>query len=189
MFPMKCFVETERLYLRFIEREDVDFLYELNSDPVVMLHLTDGRPDTKQEVKDNVEKILKRREYYRDQYGDFLGVLKKNTEPFGWFCLRPAHEDKDNFESIEIGWRLLQKNWRKGLATEAAQALLQKAFVDYQVPKVFARTMAANRASQKVMQRLGMSFVKNYQELKFPGKNKNGVWYEIERSTTCCERR
>lgn len=172
-------METDRLILRFFEEEDEDFLFELNSDPVVMTYLTDGRPNTKMEIKDSMVKILKRRQYYQDQYGDFVGVSKKTGEPIGWFCLRPDQDFPDNKERIEIGWRLRAEFWHQGLATEAAQGLLSKAFQENRVPVVFARTMKSNIASQKVMQRLGMDQVREFQDHRFPGKNKTAVWYEI----------
>jgi RimJ/RimL family protein N-acetyltransferase len=176
---MHTFVESERILLRFIEKEDDDFLYELNSDPEVMKFLTDGKPNTKKEIDGNMQRILDRRIFYKDKYGDFVGIFKKTGEPFAWFCLRPPHDDIENYNLIEIGWRLKKKFWKMGLATEAATLLLEKAFKNYKVPVVFAKTMANNYPSRKVMERLNLKFLKNYQEDLFPGTNKDAVWYEI----------
>ena len=179
---MIAFVETPRILIRFVESKDEDFLYELNSDPEVMAWLTDRKPNTRQEIKESMIRILKRREFYNDKYGDFIGILKETREPFAWFCLRPPHEDIENFDLIEIGWRLKRSFWKKGLATEGAKALLDKALNEYRVPTVFAKTMKGNIASQKVMERLGLKYTKSFQEELFPGKNKDAVWYETRRN-------
>jgi RimJ/RimL family protein N-acetyltransferase len=55
--------------------------------------------------------------------------------------------------ALEVGWRLGRDYWGKGYATEAARAVL-----DY-VPRVYAFTALANKRSEIVMQRLGMTRV------------------------------
>ncbi len=179
---MNPFLETSRTLIRFVEKEDEDFLFELNSDPQVMEWISEGKPNTRQEIQDNMIRILERRKFYQDQYGDFVAILKETNKPIGWFCLRPPHDDKENYNLIEIGWRLKKSFWKKGLATEVSKALLDKALYDYQAPVVFAKTMKGNLASQNVMNRLGLQFIRDFQESLFPGTNKDAVWYEIELS-------
>ncbi len=60
---------------------------------------------------------------------------------------------------VEIGWILHQDYWRKGLATEAAQALLAHAFHSLKLEEIYAFTSTLNTPSEVLMQRLGMEYV------------------------------
>ena len=61
-------------------------------------------------------------------------------------------------DEAELGYRLRQDAWGKGYATEVAAALLDKAFSELDVRVVWGATMALNLASQKVMEKVGMTF-------------------------------
>ncbi|MBH1964833.1 MAG: GNAT family N-acetyltransferase [Comamonadaceae bacterium] len=58
---------------------------------------------------------------------------------------------------IEVGWRLAQDYWGKGLATEGARACLKFAFDELKADEVVSFTSIQNRRSEAVMQRLGMA--------------------------------
>ena len=57
----------------------------------------------------------------------------------------------------EIGWRLAQGYWRQGLATEAARAVLAHGIETLGFPRVIATVQAANLASIRVVEKLGMA--------------------------------
>jgi RimJ/RimL family protein N-acetyltransferase len=59
--------------------------------------------------------------------------------------------------AVEIGWRLARAFWRRGYATEAARAVLDDGFGRLGLDELVAFTVPANQASQRVMQRLGMT--------------------------------
>lgn len=56
----------------------------------------------------------------------------------------------------EIGWRLRESAWGRGIAKEAAVASLDLAFGRFEAPHVIAITVAANLPSQGLMDRLGL---------------------------------
>ena len=56
----------------------------------------------------------------------------------------------------EIGWTVDWRYWGRGYATEGARAMLGFAFETLRVHRVVAFCNANNRASQRVMQKLGM---------------------------------
>ncbi|HCG30000.1 MAG TPA: hypothetical protein DEU95_09750 [Chloroflexi bacterium] len=58
----------------------------------------------------------------------------------------------------EVGYWLGRPLWRQGLTTEAGQAILRYAFHDLELNRVEARCEAENAASERVMQKLGMSY-------------------------------
>lgn len=57
---------------------------------------------------------------------------------------------------VEIGWRLSQAFWGKGLATEGAHAALAFAFDELSLSEVVSFTALSNARSERVMKRLGM---------------------------------
>jgi RimJ/RimL family protein N-acetyltransferase len=62
----------------------------------------------------------------------------------------------------DLGYRILRRYWRQGLATEASRALLRHAFLTVGVRRVIAQTMAVNAASRGVMTSVAMSYVRTY---------------------------
>ena len=71
-----------------------------------------------------------------------------------------------NFEarftpSYEIGWRLARPYWGQGLATEGARAALRFAFENWDMPHIHSFTVHANKASQAVMEKIGMTRIKD----------------------------
>lgn len=72
----------------------------------------------------------------------FVGLSRPTFEPFT--------------DSVEIGWRLAKPTWRKGYATEAAQAALAHGFTMLGLEEIVAFTVPANRPSRRVMEKLGM---------------------------------
>ena len=58
---------------------------------------------------------------------------------------------------FEIGWRLREDAWGQGYAREAASASLDAAFGHFGAPHVIAFTVAQNKASWGLMERLGMT--------------------------------
>ena len=71
-------------------------------------------------------------------------------------------------EAVEIGWRLRKEFWNSGYATEVAQACLDFAFQQAGLSEVYSFTSLLNLPSQKVMQKLSMEFVKEFDNEKVP---------------------
>ena len=60
---------------------------------------------------------------------------------------------------VEIGFSILSRWQRIGLATEMAIALVQNAYFDRRVKKVIAHTHPSNLASRKVLEKSGFVFI------------------------------
>jgi RimJ/RimL family protein N-acetyltransferase len=56
----------------------------------------------------------------------------------------------------ELGYWLAQPAWGHGFATEAAQALVDFGFGDLGLARIYAQVLADNRASLRVLDKLGM---------------------------------
>jgi RimJ/RimL family protein N-acetyltransferase len=91
-----------------------------------------------------------------DRLGTWAAESASNGEFLGWFHLRPEDGDTTN---IHLGYRLRRSVWNKGLATEGSTALISMCFTDLGVQRVFARTMTANAASRRVLEKCGLTLV------------------------------
>lgn len=61
-------------------------------------------------------------------------------------------------QEIEIGWWLARSWWGRGLATEAARAVLRDGFERVGRERIVAIAQPANTASIGIMRKLGMGF-------------------------------
>ncbi|KTF13851.1 GNAT family N-acetyltransferase [Pseudoalteromonas sp. 10-33] len=155
---------TKRLKFKLMDEHDWHKLYELDKDPAVMQFLTRGVPTSKEQIKE--EGIPRMLAYRNEQTGWGLwSITIKDTNMFiGWILLRPMNffSDSPNFSDIEIGWRFKQASWGHGYATEAAKALCGELAKQSSVKKISASALADNIGSIKVMEKLGLLFIKTY---------------------------
>jgi RimJ/RimL family protein N-acetyltransferase len=77
---------------------------------------------------------------------------------------------------IEVGWSIAPSRWGEGLAPEAARAALDWGFERADLDEIVSFTMVENQASQRVMQKLGLEYVRDFQRQGFPH-----VLYAIQR--------
>ncbi len=161
-------LQTARLNLRPLTPEDLDLLAELNSDPEVMRYIL-GRASLQEEVEAEIAESLGARWLVFDRSGLFLG----------WVGAVPAQPEG----SFDLGWRFLRRAWGQGFATEAAAALMEALFAEG-AARLFAQTMAVNTPSRRVMERLGLSYVRTFHlhfEDPLPGTELGEVEYELTR--------
>jgi RimJ/RimL family protein N-acetyltransferase len=78
---------------------------------------------------------------------------------------------------MELGWNTYRAFWGKGIANEAAAAMLDYAFEVRREPKVRALISSGNESSRRVAERLGMVYE---METELNGKPINS--YMLERS-------
>jgi RimJ/RimL family protein N-acetyltransferase len=181
-------LRTPRLLLVPLADRHLDLEVELDSDPEVMRYL-DGRSRTPDEV---VESHARRMAHGRQVAGlGYWIVFRPRTERPGNFVglmmLPPAHgpDQPDDPSVADLGYRILRRYWRQGIATEASRALLQHAFATVGIRRVIAQTMAVNEASRGVMTAVGMSYVRTYfpdWEEPLAGAEHGEVEYEITKA-------
>jgi RimJ/RimL family protein N-acetyltransferase len=88
----------------------------------------------------------------------------------------------------ELGYRLLRRHWRKGLASEGARELIRYGFQDIGLSRIFAETMAVNVASRATMKSVGMEHVRTFHpnfDEPLPGSELGEVEYAISRQQWC----
>ena len=147
--------KTPRLVIRQFTEDDVDNLFNLNSDPEVMRYL--GRPAPREVLRDEIIPFHLGAYQRFDRLGTWAAESASNGEFLGWFHFRAEDGDITN---IHLGYRLHRPAWNKGYATEGSMALINMGFTDLGVQRVFAHTMTANAASRRVLEKCGLTLVR-----------------------------
>ncbi|MEK6283792.1 MAG: GNAT family N-acetyltransferase [Acidobacteriota bacterium] len=168
MRPLK--VETARLRLRPFTLEDVDDLYRIWTEPGVRRYLWDDEIIPRARVASIIETSLASFESHG--FG-LWAVLPKAEEALIGFCgFWFFHEAP----TLELLYGIAPAYWNRGLATEAAQAMMRYGFEKLSFERIEASTDAANLASSRVMERARMRFWK-----REPTNGLDTVYYAITR--------
>ncbi|MEM7274671.1 MAG: GNAT family N-acetyltransferase [Actinomycetota bacterium] len=176
---------TDRLWLRPIQRDDLELLVDLDGDPAVMRYLTGGRASTAAEVEAEIERSADHRRlgFLRDDAAEAGQGVETAKRFVGWFGLRPGPGSSDR----ELGYRCRRSMWGQGLATEGARAVIEAGFANPAVNRIWAQTMAVNQASRRVMERCGLRYVKTFHvdwDEPITGAEHGEVLYERHRSVS-----
>jgi RimJ/RimL family protein N-acetyltransferase len=178
-------LESARLRLRRFTAADLDRLVELDSDPEVMRWISYGVPTP----RERYECEILPRWFAQYEATPLLGYWAAETRHdgafVGWFHLRP---DRIDDGEQELGYRLRRAAWGRGLATEGSRALLDHGFRRVGAGRISARTLAGNRASQRVMQKCGLEYERDfvYPEAAIAGRSERervAVKYALDRDT------
>jgi len=146
---MRFPIETERLILRPFEVADTEAAFCWFGDPVVMRFTPNG-PDA------SIEQTKARLANYRDHqiahgFSKWMILDRRSELPIGDSGLLVPGEQG----WIDLGFRLAQQYWGKGLATEAGYAWVRVAFDELHIDRLGAFAHPKNAASIRVLEKLG----------------------------------
>ncbi|XVV04686.1 GNAT family N-acetyltransferase [Actinosynnema sp. CA-248983] len=145
----------------------------LHAEPAVMRYLESGKPLDRATVATTLlPRLMTKPGWWAGEdktTGRFLGMFAfKETEP----------------GVRELGYRLHPTTWGQGYATEVSRALIDKGFRELGVQRIFAVTMTVNTGSRRVMERVGLRFVRTFFQdwpEPIPGSEHGEVEYAITR--------
>jgi RimJ/RimL family protein N-acetyltransferase len=144
-------LETNRLFLRQFNENDIDAVFAMRSDAGVMRFIRE--PQAQRSEAENWIKLVSSR-WEKEKIG-FCAVIKKSSNQFiGWCGLWRLTET----DEIELGYALIEDFQGKGFAVEAAEAFLHYGFETLNLREIVAVARPENRASWRVMERLGMTY-------------------------------
>lgn len=147
-FPL----ETKRLRLRPFRLEDRDDVHAYASDPMVSRFMVWG-PNTEADTDFFLGKAIEAQERCPRNDVSLAMELRATGQTIG--SIRLWVTDADN-RTAEIGYSLAQPHWRKGLTSEAAEALMTVGFEVLGLHRIYATCDMRNRGSWAVMRKLGM---------------------------------
>lgn len=145
-------LETPRLILRALTQADAPDLFAYASDAAVARTTTWAPHATLEDTRAFIR--FARNHYAAGEPGPWGITTRADGLVIGTVGLAPAAHHR----RAELGYALARSHWGSGLATEAAAAVLRYAFEPLDLRRVMARCRVDNAASERVMQKLGMTY-------------------------------
>lgn len=147
-------LESPRLRLRKITQEDCKDLYQYMTNPLVSNNIS-FEPQTLLFPARLFRYFTACYESLRDLH--FAIELKQTNKVIGVGSL----QHWDQFKSkARLGYLLSPASWGQGYATEAARCLIDFGFETLKLEQIEARCARDNPASERVLQKCGMNYVK-----------------------------
>lgn len=157
-------LETDRLVLRWLMRDDAPFMLGLLNEPSFIANIGDRGVRTLEGAREYIERsaIASYREH---GYGLYLVERKTDAAALGVCGLlkRPFLEDAD------IGFAFLPAYWSQGYALESAGAVMRHARDRLGLPRVVAIVSPGNRPSIRLLEKVGLAYERMI-EMPAPGE-------------------
>lgn len=168
-------LETERLIVRPLTMDDLPAVYQLLDHEAWQT----GQSLAEREhwLRWTMMNYIELAKLYQPPYGDRAVVLKATGElvgsvgvvqSYGPFAVLPAfggHTADFNARKFEpalgLFWATRAAHQKKGFAAEAARAVIDFLFTNFNLRRIVATTEYDNHASQAVMRKLGMRLERN----------------------------
>jgi RimJ/RimL family protein N-acetyltransferase len=164
-------LRTDRLLLRPLKPEDVDLLWPDISDLEISKYMAWEAHRKKGQTVDFLKGEVAR---MKSGSGVTWAIIKD-----GSFCgivsvigLVRSHRAL-TYNKAELAYWLSRKYQRQGIMTEAGRRVLQFAFEEMRLHKIFVSHFSVNEASENLIKRLGFRYV-GEQLKEF---QKDGVWH------------
>lgn len=175
-------IESDRLLIRDIEEKDISTLLSHFSEPISKESILSYQSNKNYNLEQLKKSILEAKQPHRRRY-DLAVTLKIDNTLIGNCIIGEVYP-----ESIEafLGWHFGSKFWGNGYATEAAKQLLFIGFALNKVKSIYADCFANNKASVRIMEKIGMTpslnidFFNKMRGLSY-GEKKSTVRYDISR--------
>ena len=163
-------LETQRLQLDLFNYEDAPFLFELVNSPGWLANIGDRNVRNIEDAKAYIDnRILP--SYQAHNFGFYVMKIKASQQRIGTCGL----VKRDHLEHIDIGYALLPDYFGQGYALEAAKAVQAFAKSKLNISTLAAITIAANKPSIRLLEKLGFQFKKT---VKWPDSKEELMLFE-----------
>ena len=166
-------IETERFLIRPLIAEDAAGIFELDGNPNVHTYLGNKPIKTLAEAEKTIQLI---QQQYRDLGIGRWAIIEKSTGNFvGWTGFKYIVEPTNNHVNYyDLGYRLIESYWGKGIATETARACLAYAFETLKLETVYGICDVGNTGSKNILQKCGLELIETFNYDNIPH-----YWFEI----------
>ena len=156
---MAVILETERLILRKFVVGDAAFMLQIMNDPTWLKYIGDRNVHS---VRDAEEYLINgaMQSYEANGFGFYIVLLRESLEPIGTCGLAK----RDFLDLPDFGFAFLPSYTGKGFAFEVAEASLTFAGDELGLKELLAITLPKNERSIRLLEKLGFSFVKSFNE-------------------------
>lgn len=165
--------ETERLILKPTDLEDIDFIFELMNTPKWIEYIGDRNIKTQNDAK---QYIIDRHlpNFEKNGFGSYTLILKENGSKIGSSGLFK----RESLEVVDIGFAFLPEYEGKAYGYESSKKILEAAKNEFGLKKISAITLPSNIASQKLIEKLGLSYQKMVKP--FAEDDEELMYYEMD---------
>jgi len=159
---MNVLLETDRLILRPFTLDDAEAMFIMDSNPNVHKYLWNKPVQDITEIYPVIESLQK--QYAANKIGRFATFLKEDGQFIGWTGIKfiNDHIENGNTNFYDYGYRLDERFWNKGYATEATKFWLEYGFNEMKIQEMNAYTHTQNGASNHILSKCGMQFIEEY---------------------------
>ncbi len=142
-------IETERLIIKETSIKDIDLILKMDKQEDTQKYLGGIKEQTREE---RITFLERKAEKFKNKIAGSLTVyLKEGNIPIGFTGLSINENDKN----AEISYIYDSDYTNKGYCTEACKRLLEIAFKDLELNRVYANTIEGNKGSSRVLEKLG----------------------------------
>jgi len=145
-------LKTDRLLLREINEENLDFLMELKTRPETNKYENGGIPSN-DSIIEHCHLLIEKAELLPEEGAIMYAVYNAKDEMIGDVHLNCNWKETGEWE---IGYGFLCEYWGNGYATEAVKTVIEFAFKKLHIHKLMAFINAENIRSVALAKRIGM---------------------------------
>jgi RimJ/RimL family protein N-acetyltransferase len=141
---------TENISLRPWKSSDIDNLLLYANNPKIASNLTNAfsHPYTK-------EAGLKFLEMAQSHSPTHIFAICINNQAIGGIGVHPQQDIHE--KCAELGYWLAEPFWGQGIMSQAVKQMIEYAFKNFDIVRLFARPFSSNKGSQKVLEKCGFS--------------------------------
>lgn len=150
-------ITTSRLILRAFAGDDVEAMYDILNQEEVLRYFPPTDPPSQERVRKMILGLLR----HWDERGYGLWAVESRTD--GALLGRCGLQHLPETEEVEVDFILGKPHWGQGFATEAGRASVQYGFEELGVERLVGIVHVENRASQRVLEKLGMERIEQKQ--------------------------
>ena len=173
-------IETPRLLVRPLLAEDAAGMFEMDSDPLVHRYVGNKPVQNIEQIREVIAFI--QQQYIDNGIGRWAIIEKQSQDFIGWTGFKLMKEKINGHENfIDFGYRLAQRFWGKGYATEAGAAVLMHGIKHFGFKDIYAMTDVHNAGSRRVLEKLNFRLMQVFQYDGEPTWRENAEltnWYK-----------
>jgi len=168
--PGPAFLEGDRIDLRTIEEEDIEFLQEGVNDPSVWIPIGRVAPVNRAQEEEFFEEVISER--------DAVNLLVTADDArAGMVTLTPKDTEDDG---AELGYWMASEHREQGYGSEAVELLTEYGFRQRALHRVSARVFDFNDGSLALLESLGFTHEGRHREAVFvDGEYRDVHWYSV----------
>ncbi|MCB0632796.1 MAG: GNAT family N-acetyltransferase [Saprospiraceae bacterium] len=147
--------QTDRILVRYLQSTDVNGFHDLQSNPRVMQY-TSGKAGSLEGNLTELHQLIEKYTTPGNTFWVWAMELLENEDFIGT-CALILNEANE----CELGFRIREKYWGRGLGKEVAGPLIHYGFYTLKLDRIYGYVDKENIASMKILERF-MTFEKEY---------------------------